>query len=603
MNTQNGFLASIQESYESGSRVQIISGDTSGLFWNEREQDYTTLDQTLLSDLGKRFTIVSLDAVGLGFFDSKENAQAFVDIYVKAKQIEQNGKSIKSSGPAQFRFRETFDDPVIKTMLDSKSTEDLEKIAKNKITQGRFDPLAGLAVLKEFFWAYAIVRQKDPSIKPLCVIVRHAGALFPEKDWASLSELDRQRLVYFLNLIADEVFLANREQFILINPSRAEINQRISVSTGVSHLEIQLPDELQRLEFITHYFSQKDGSKILDMGTETFARDTASLPLANIKELMDVARLRKSKLTKADVNAEIDKSLKARIGKFVTFMVPSHGIAECDEQEDLCQQLLDVLLDCNDPETAIAAVLISGPNGTGKTWIAEGVAKECGRVVIVLSGLKDSAYGGTEKITEQLRLVAKTFSNLLFFFDEADTKLGNVRNEGQTHEVTRELYGNLATMMSDPTLLGRVVWLLMTCRPDKFGADMMDRCSVMFAVFDLEGERRKRYIRKQFSRKKLELSDEELEVVVQKTGGLSNRKIGDMIKLFRGRKKRKAELTVSDFLAEWSANNTISVERRLQTLIAAQHCTYSSQLPENLKDKSPEDISKELRLLNMMMSA
>jgi hypothetical protein len=45
--------------------------------------------------------------------------------------------------------------------------------------------------------------------KPLCLIMQFAGSLFPDGDFDRLSELDRQRLVTFLNWINDPFFGKN----------------------------------------------------------------------------------------------------------------------------------------------------------------------------------------------------------------------------------------------------------------------------------------------------------------------------------------------------------------------------------------------------------
>jgi len=57
---------------------------------------------------------------------------------------------------------------------------------------------------------------------------------------------------------------------------------------------------------------------------------------------------------------------------------------------------------CEDPETAVSAILVSGPNGSGKTFQLEAYAAQSGRVVIELANIRGSYFGETEKFFELL---------------------------------------------------------------------------------------------------------------------------------------------------------------------------------------------------------
>src|SRR6185295_5781795 len=97
---QPRFLDSIEEAYAGAKNVQIITGDIGGLFWNDSQKKYTQLDQVILARLQQRFTVIGLDVVGLSFFDSKEIAEEFVGVYVRAKMLDQADR--KPSKPSTF---------------------------------------------------------------------------------------------------------------------------------------------------------------------------------------------------------------------------------------------------------------------------------------------------------------------------------------------------------------------------------------------------------------------------------------------------------------------------------------------------------------------
>ncbi len=46
-------------------------------------------------------------------------------------------------------------------------------------------------------------------------------------------------------------------------------------------------------------------------------------------------------------------------------------------------------------------------------------------------------------------------------------------------------------MMDDPSFLGKVLWGLMTSRPDEVDPDIKSRSPIQVPIFDLEGEERR----------------------------------------------------------------------------------------------------------------
>ena len=57
--------------------------------------------------------------------------------------------------------------------------------------------------------------------------MQFAGSLFPDGDFDRLSELDRQRLVTFLNWINDLFFSKSGNVILLVSDTKSEINRRV----------------------------------------------------------------------------------------------------------------------------------------------------------------------------------------------------------------------------------------------------------------------------------------------------------------------------------------------------------------------------------------
>ena len=105
---------------------------------------------------------------------------------------------------------------------------------------------------------------------------------------------------------------------------------------------------------------------------------------------------------------------------------------------------------------------MAGPIGAGKTFIFEAVAAELDMPVLVLKNIRSQWFGQTDVILERLRRVLESLDRVVIFVDEADTQFGGVGPDA--HSTERRLTGKIQAMMSDPKLLGKVYWLLMTAR-------------------------------------------------------------------------------------------------------------------------------------------
>jgi SpoVK/Ycf46/Vps4 family AAA+-type ATPase len=239
----------------------------------------------------------------------------------------------------------------------------------------------------------------------------------------------------------------------------------------------------------------------------------------------------------------------------------------------------------------VSAVLVSGPNGGGKTFQMEAFAAESGRIVMELTGLRGMWFGQTDKLFERLRWHITTYGKVLILVDEAHTAFGSV-HRSDTHETERRLAGNIIKMMGDSRLRGKVLWALMTSRPDELDPDVKSRAPLQIPIFDPEGEARQRFIQELLQRHGLALSSVELHPVFQQTAHYSARDFDSLVREIKAQAR-----PVLAVLQIWQASTAIVQQRRLQTLIAALHCSYPQLLPECLRTMSADAIQQEAEAL------
>ncbi len=533
--------------------VVALTGNVRDLFFAPLRGDYVPLEQLLYQELNQKFILIKFDAAtGISFFTDNDETTL--------KQV----------------FK-TFDG----ISVPKEQIGNLQKI----VELSRQEPLAALVALRSFSEAITKLRADQTStVLPLCMIVQFAGARLPAGGFDRLNELDRQRLVSMLGWIDSPLWSQGDNLLVLVNDTRAELNARIFAHPGTQQISVDLPGDEERELFVQ---KRGDGVKF-EPNQAAFIEQAAGLKLSQIGDLVSAAKSTDGPLTRTQVLAEVNLVLEAELGDIIKISAPSHSIDDIVGSRAVQEILKGIFEDCEKPETAVSGILVSGPNGGGKTFLMEAYAATSGRVVIELSGLRGSYYGETDKFFEMLLSRIEVFGKILILVDEAHTAFGSV-HKSDTHETEKRLAGNLIKMMGNPALLGKVVWGLMTSRPDELDPDVKSRCSEQIAIFDSEGEERREVVTALFKRKEIEIPEGELVEIVEKTKNFSMRDFGFLV-----RKVLAKRGSVVELLRTWRASGSIVHQRRLQSLLAYQHCSYPAILPPSLQSATEEGISGQV---------
>jgi hypothetical protein len=558
------FIDAVGHSYNRrGKRVILLTGNVLDQFWSPSLRMFTSLEHTLYQELTTKFLVLRVDAAsGLSFYDTVDE-QELLKVCQLADRLASKGQGL-GDVPAQ-------------------------------LAQIQHQPLPMLILLRGVSNAVTRLWTGDKrTYKPLCVLMQFAPALFPEGDFDRLSELDRQRLVTFLNWINDPFFTKSGNFIVLVSDTRSEINRRVLALPVTEHVEIPLPSTPERAHFVTQYVqacTPADMPLQFEISQPAFVDDTAGLKLTSLEDLLETSRRTGAPVKRQHVLAEVNLILEAELGDVVKVNMPAHSPRDIIGSEATTAILHSIFQRCDNPDTAVSAVLVSGPNGGGKTFQMEAFAAESGRIVIELTGLRGMWYGQTDRLFERLRWHITTYGKVLILVDEAHTAFGSV-HQSDTHETERRLAGNIIKMMGDPRLRGKVLWALMTSRPDELDPDVKSRAPLQIPIFDPEGAARQRFIQELFERRGLALSAEELQHVVQQTVHYSARDFDNLVREVKAQGK-----SVLEVLQIWQASTAIVEQRRLQTLIAALHCSYPQLLPEGLRAMSAEAIRHEVEAL------
>jgi SpoVK/Ycf46/Vps4 family AAA+-type ATPase len=109
--------------------------------------------------------------------------------------------------------------------------------------------------------------------------------------------------------------------------------------------------------------------------------------------------------------------------------------------------------------------------GTGKTFLAECYAGSIGIPCVKLRNFRSKYVGETEGNLEQVLTVLRSLGPVVVIIDEADAALGDRTAEGDSGTSSR-VFSMIASQMGDTRYRGRIVWMLLTCRPDLLPIDL-----------------------------------------------------------------------------------------------------------------------------------
>ncbi|BCX48419.1 hypothetical protein HAHE_23270 [Haloferula helveola] len=584
-----------------GKRVFVLTGDVMGIFPDRERPDYSPLEDRLCQSFGEKFTMVRLDlALGVGFYDSDQRRSLFeaigwaggmrpmrdngdtlgglIDLGSEIVNRHLRGRAEPKKAPAP---------PTPEQLLD----------------RTRQRPGAALVLLRELTELARAAQERGEFVRPLCTIVRLAGAFFPPGEFGKLSELDRNRLATLLSWLSDLGYHAGGHVTILVADTRAELNSRIYSLPSSQVVEVGFPDEATRRHFVRFRSAEmeKESESVapeFENGIDDFVEESAGLGLNAISSLIEESARSGKPVTRDAVNELLNELLKAQLDGVVTIKRPRHGDADLCGYQGPRDAIKRIFRDCEDPDTAISAFVVSGPNGVGKTFNVEAHAADSGRIVIELSQIRSSDFGGTDRLFEMVRRYVEIYGKVAILVDEAHAAFGSIHS-GDTHETEKRLMANIIKMMSDKGLLSKVIWCLMTTRPDLLDPDVLSRAPKQIPIFDLEGDERKEFFKAMFHRRGIELEGEELDQVVEATGWYSNRDLDFLIREVKSARRDNPDIRPTDVLETWSASKGIVGKRAAQSIIAASTSSYPALVPDRFKGP---DFDTELRHAKALLS-
>ena len=428
--------------------------------------------------------------------------------------------------------------------------------------------------------------------KKIALVIDYAETLAPAGDVSGMSAEDRNSLVILKRWANNPAFLRADVTIGLIAENLVELNQGIVQHPGVASLGIFLPDENERAEFIREQLkttSLPEGSDVNDL---TLAKLGAGLKRVQLQTLIFHAIQNRQPLTQKFLARRKKDLIEAESGGLLEFVQSRFDLSMVAGNDAAKKKLLNAAAAIRAGKTDVLPMgyVICGPVGTGKTFLTNCFAGEVGIPAVMLKNFRSMWQGQTEGNLERVLNLLKAMSPIAVVVDEADAQLGDRSNSGDSG-VSNRVFAQIAQFMGNTELRGKVIWFLLTCRPDLLPVDLkrQGRAEEHIALFypDTDDERLA-LLRAMQKKTAMPVSSPEAEkFFLENSKGLSGADIEAV--LIRARMKSALEndaaVDVDDLKAalEDFIPPSYPTEIELQVLAAVLECTSKSLLPEKYR--------------------
>jgi AAA+ superfamily predicted ATPase len=470
------------------------------------------------------------------------------------------------------------------------------------------DPVRVLSVLENYF------RVRLGEGKRIACIIDYAETVIPMAEASMYSAEDRNTLVFLQKWAHDPLFLESDFTVTLVAQNLSELNQQVVQSPYTAEIQIPIPDESARQKYVANYLDGLEGewTQHSMVKSDLLASNTAGLGFIQLRSILADVLENHTDLTFDALSAMKKDFIEAEAFGMLEFM-------ETDLNLDMVAGHAEAKTHLRAAAKALKAgrqdvmpmgYLVSGPVGTGKTFTIMCFAGDIGVPMVKLKNFRSQWQGQTEANLEKILTLLQAMTPVAVMIDEADAALGN-RDAGGDSGVSKRVFGHIAQFMSNSKNRGKVIWFLLTARPDYMPVDLkrQGRAEEHIALF-YPSTREEREELLDVMLKKTGVEVEKKEIPDALLNGERTFSGADMEALLTRAKFRAAadgrtkgnvtqrvlQEVVDDFMPP-----TYPLEVELQTLVAVLECTSKALLPEKYRTMDRETIVRRVDELSHLV--
>lgn len=295
------------------------------------------------------------------------------------------------------------------------------------------------------------------------LVIDYIDSVIPSFGGASLVQARERLLAVGITKWARSRQIAkNNNMVLLVCRNSGDVSQiALDRVFGSSQIRICKPDEEERSQVFVE-------AGIDEHEALVYGRLSAGLSFRDLHKIFsDLAGIESEQAVEVIFNRK-KKIFTAEYGDLIEIARARFGFEAIGGLEKLIAELRTVSQAMRQGRTVEVpmGILLLGPPGTGKTILAEAMAKEAGVNFLKLLDIKEMWLGQSERNATRVYNALREYAPAIVFMDEVDQKQRQRGGFDGDSGVSANLFGKMLEFMSDSALRGRVLWMFASNRPD-----------------------------------------------------------------------------------------------------------------------------------------
>ncbi len=329
------------------------------------------------------------------------------------------------------------------------------------------DPIKAFDLLEKYFLL------NMPHKRRIVLIIDYAETIIPSTDLSRMDDEDRYCMVTLNRWSHDPIFTQGDVSVILLTENLADISPRLVASPTTVKVNIPIPDQTVRQKFLEFLDRREELMLEHRLNPERVAKITSGLNLMNLNQLAAESFQEDKPITLDYLRIKKKEIIENEGAGLLEFIESEHDLLMVSGHDFVKKRFKSAARAIKQGRFDVLPMgyLIAGPVGTGKSFMVAAFAGEIGIPIVRFRNFRSKWQGVTESNLEKALNILKAMSPVGVMIDEADAFLGD-RNQDGDSGTSNRIFAQIASFMGNTEYRGKIIWFLITCRPDLLPIDL-----------------------------------------------------------------------------------------------------------------------------------
>ena len=422
----------------------------------------------------------------------------------------------------------------------------------------------------------------------VAIVLDYAHTLAPSGPTGAA---ERQNVTTLARWASDPKVAERRPLVLLIAPAAGDVAEEVYAgAAGAEVVAVPRPDLEARTAFAADLKERYAGTA-WEMTPDELAAETGGLGLVQMEDIVQRAGGTGAALSRASiVDRKIDL-LRQEYGDVLEILQPKNDLSAVGGLDHAVRELKEVadMMRRGLSSAAPMGIILMGPPGTGKSYLSECFAKECGMLCVRFRPLRQMYVGQSERNQEKAFGAIRALAPVVVIVDESDQAEGGSRDQASGDSgVSERMRASAFNFWGDNALRGKVLRIDITNRVDLIDSAMRrsGRTDIKIPILMPDEEARRQIFEVTVRKHRLTSEIKDYTPFAKRTAGYTGSDIElALTTAYRfalrdgGKALTDAHLTAAldDLLP--TARDQAAIDR--MTLIALDECRNKRLLPRN----------------------